>query len=152
MPGRASKSATGANEMPRLSRWYIRLAFVYLLLGFTVGGLLLAHKDIPIHPALWGWLPAHIEFLLMGWIAQLMMGTAFWIAPRFQEPPRRGNETGAQVAIVLINLGIWLVAAGSLLNEPRWLAFVGRLLEVGAAVSFALHLKQRIVGRDFQPD
>lgn len=138
--------------MPRLSRWYIRLALIYLLLGFTVGGLLLAHKGVPIHPALWGWLPAHIEFLLMGWIAQLVMGTAFWITPRFWKPPRRGNETGAQVAIVLINLGIWLVVAGSLLPGQHWLEFVGRLLEVGAAVSFALHLKQRIVGRDFQPD
>ncbi len=56
--------------MPRLSQWIIRTAFIYLLLGFTFGALLLAHKGVPLHPALWSWLPAHIEFLLMGWIVQ----------------------------------------------------------------------------------
>ena len=69
--------------MPRLSQWYIRSAFIYLFLGFTIGALLLANKGIPLHPALWGWLPIHIEFLLIGWLLQLILGMAFWILPRF---------------------------------------------------------------------
>ncbi|WP_374686031.1 hypothetical protein, partial [Promineifilum sp.] len=96
--------------MPRLSQWYIKLAFGYLLLGFTLGALLLAHKGQPLHPALWGWLPAHIEWLLIGWVAQLTLGVAFWILPRFWKEPRRGNTTGAYVALVLLNAGIWLVS------------------------------------------
>ena len=51
--------------MPRLSRWMIRAAFAYLLLGFTFGALLLAHKVMPLHSGLWAWRPAHIEFLGM---------------------------------------------------------------------------------------
>ena len=69
--------------MPRLSQWIIRATFIYLLVGFTVGAFLLAHKGVPLHPALWSLLPAHIEFLLMGCVVQLTMGVAFWILPRY---------------------------------------------------------------------
>jgi hypothetical protein len=37
-----------------------------MLLGFSFGALLLAHKGVPYAPWLWAWRPAHIEFLLMG--------------------------------------------------------------------------------------
>ena len=138
--------------MPRLSRFYIRFAFAYLILGFTFGGLLLAHKGVFIHPALWLLLPSHIEFLLMGWIVQLTLGVAFWIAPRFWKSPRRGDERGAQVALVLLNVGIWLIVVGSWLSPilplRHYLMASGRLLEIGAAVAFASHLWPRIVSRE----
>lgn len=141
--------------MPRLSQWYIRLSFLYLLLGFTFGGLLLAHKGVPIHSALWSLLPAHIEFLLIGWVVQLTMGVAFWIAPRFWKSPRRGNETGAYLAICLLNAGLLLVATSPLLREippaDSWAMLLGRLAEASAAAAFAHHLWQRIVGRNYQP-
>lgn len=134
--------------MPRLSQWYIKLAFAYLLLGFTVGALLLAHKGQPLHPALWGWLPAHIEWLLIGWVAQLTLGVAFWILPRFWKEPRRGNTTGATVALVLLNGGIWLVTLAGVLGLPAWALAGGRLLEIGAAAAFAHAAWPRIVGRE----
>jgi hypothetical protein len=139
--------------MPRLSQWFVRLSFLYLLLGFTFGGLLLAHKGVPIHPALWSLLPAHIEFLLVGWVVQLTMGVAFWVAPRFWQPPRRGNESGAHLAIWLLNAGLLLVAGSALFGgvAAGWALLLGRGLEVAAAAAFAIHLWQRIVGRDFQP-
>ena len=46
--------------MPRLSVWFIRSALLYLLLGFTLGGLMLWNKGLPIHPVLWRLLPAHM--------------------------------------------------------------------------------------------
>jgi heme/copper-type cytochrome/quinol oxidase subunit 1 len=141
--------------MPRLSQWYVRLSFLYLLLGFTVGGLLLANKGVPFYPLLWLLLPAHIEFLLIGWIVQLTMGVAFWIAPRFWRAPRRGNERGAVVALWLLNMGILLVAGSTLLSRAapgsEWSLALGRGLEVAAAAAFTIHLWQRIVGRNYQP-
>lgn len=134
--------------MPRLSQWYVRASFVYLLLGFTFGALLLAHKGQPLHPALWGWLPAHIEWLLTGWVAQLILGVAFWIAPRFWTTPRRGNTTGAYVAFFLLNAGIWLVAMGPVLEWGPLVALAGRLLEVAAVGAFATAIWPRIVGRE----
>jgi cbb3-type cytochrome oxidase subunit 1 len=134
--------------MPCLSRWMIRAAFLYLLLGFSFGALLLAHKGVPYAPWLWGWRPAHIEFLLMGWILQLTMGMAFWILPRFWQRPRRPNEGYATAAFVLLNLGIWLVVAGTTFRAGYEVLLIGRIVEVGAALCFARHAWQRVVSRE----
>jgi hypothetical protein len=134
--------------MPRLSQWMIRTALIYLLLGVTVGALLLAHKGLPIHPALWAWLPAHIEFLLMGWIVQLTMGVAFWILPRYWQKPHRPRETYAQVAYLLLNLGIWLVVAGTTFRAGTWALTAGRFVQLAAVAGFAAHNWRRIVPRE----
>lgn len=134
--------------MPRLSQWMVRTAFIYLLLGFTIGALMLANKGVPLHPALWQWLPAHIEFLLFGWIVQVAMGVAFWILPRYWKRPRRGNETLVYIAFVLLNVGIWVVVLGSIWFRSRWGILAGRLLEISAVLFFALHAWRRIVSRD----
>jgi hypothetical protein len=133
--------------MPRLSQWLIRAALTYLMLGVTVGALLLTHKGIPLHPALWRWLPAHMEFLLVGWIVQLAMGVAFWVLPRYWQPPRRPREGHVRVAFALLNLGIWLVVAGTALQAGAWALFAGRLAETGAILLFARHAWKRIVSR-----
>ena len=134
--------------MPSLSQWYVKCSFGYLLLGFTFGALLLAHKGQPLHPALWNWLPAHIEWLLIGWVVQFTLGVAFWIAPRFWQEPRRGNTTGATLAIVLLNGGILLATLGAALRLSPWLVVVGRVLEAAAVVAFAHAILPRIVGRE----
>ncbi|MCB8987870.1 MAG: hypothetical protein H6661_09000 [Ardenticatenaceae bacterium] len=134
--------------MPRLTRWYIRTAFLYLLLGFTIGALLLANKGIPLFPGLWRWLPVHVEFLLYGWVAQLTMGMAFWILPRYWQKPRRPHENYARAAFVLLNLGIWLVMTAAVLPLGRWVTFAGKGAELGAVFCFALHAWRRIVSRD----
>jgi hypothetical protein len=133
--------------MPRLSQLFIRTAFVYLLLGFTFGALMLANKGVPLHPAFWRLLPAHIEFLLLGWTLQLALGVAFWILPRFWDGPPRGNEAGARLAFVLLNLGVWLVALGALLAAPAAVAFLGRTAELAAVVAFGFHVWPRIIPR-----
>jgi hypothetical protein len=126
----------------------IRTAFVYLILGFTFGGLLLTHKGIPLHPSLWAWLPAHIEFLLLGWIVQLTMGIAFWILPRYWKNPRRPNENYAKAAFLLLNLGIWLVVAGTTFRLGRGAIFPGRIFEFGGVALFGIQASKRIVSRD----
>ncbi len=133
--------------MPRLSQWFIRTALIYLLMGFTIGALLLAHKGFPLHPALWSWLPAHIEFLLVGWVVQLTMGVAYWLLPRYRKGSRLPKAILIQIAFVLLNLGIWLVVAGTTFRAGRWVLFVGRIVEAGAVIFFARHAWQRIVPR-----
>lgn len=128
--------------MPRLSIWMIRTALLHLLLGFTIGALLLANKGVLIHPFLWRLLPIHIELLFLGWTLQLALGVAFWILPRFQNArPRAGL---AWAAYGLLNLGIALVAASVFFLSTPALVFYGRLAEVGAAVAFALHAWPRV--------
>lgn len=128
--------------MPRLSCWFIRSALLHLLLGFSLGSLILFHKGIPLHPAVWRLLPAHVEFLLFGWTVQLAMGVGFWIFPRFWRS--RGNEKPAWLAFGLLNLGVWLAGVGPVLGAPAWLPLVGRLAEAGAALAFAIHTWPRL--------
>lgn len=133
--------------MPRLSVWAIRLSLIYLALGFTLGGLLLWNKGLPLSPVLWMLLPAHIEALLFGWITQLILGVAFWILPRFSTAPRRGNEPLAWLALLLINLGILLSITSSLVRSPSlelFLPFLARAAQAGAVIAFAIHAWPRV--------
>ncbi|HSM55913.1 MAG TPA: hypothetical protein VK879_07135 [Candidatus Sulfomarinibacteraceae bacterium] len=129
--------------MPRLSALSIKLALLYLLVGFTFGQLMLINKGIPIHPELWRLLPAHIEFLLVGWTAQLALAVAHWIVPRF-----RGGDYGrpalAWLAIGLLNAGVLLTGLGPLFSLPPWVPFLGRLAEIAAVISFAVYIWPRV--------
>ncbi|MCB0099735.1 MAG: hypothetical protein KDE46_28575 [Caldilineaceae bacterium] len=128
--------------MPRLSIWLIRAALIYLLLGFTVGGLLLWHKGLPLNPALWRLLPAHMEFLLMGWIVHLVMGVAYWILPRFQT--KRPLSALVWLSFCLLNGGIWLISISTFVAFAPTIQLVGRIAEVGAIMAFAVHAWPRI--------
>ncbi len=130
--------------MPRLSCWFIRASLSYLALGFTFGALILVHKAMPLHPLLWRLLPAHIEFLLIGWTVQLAMGVAFWILPRFAGGTDRGNVAAAWWAFVLVNAGVLLSGLGPVLGAPGSIHFSGRIAEAGAAAAFALHAWTRV--------
>ena len=128
--------------MPRLSVWFVRSALTYLALGVTLGSLLLWNKAIPLHPLVWRLLPAHMEFLLVGWTVQLALGVAFWILPRWQT--QRGNVRLAWAAWILLNLGVWLVVLTPWLSTSAWLMTLGRLCEAAAAGAFALHAWPRV--------
>jgi len=128
--------------MPRLSVWFVRAALIYVALGFTFGALMLANKGVPLHPLIWRLLPSHIEFLLFGWTVQLAFGVAFWILPRWQTS--RGDVRPAWAALLLLNSGIWLVAAAGWFNWPAWSMAVGRLLEALAVAAFAWHAWPRV--------
>jgi heme/copper-type cytochrome/quinol oxidase subunit 1 len=132
--------------MPRLTVWFVRAALIYLLLGFTFGALLLLHKGLPLHPALWSLLPAHIEFVLFGWTVQLVLGMAFWILPRFAHPPVRGNEKPAWAAFVLINLGVLLLALSAFGPGGAWAVLLGRSAEAAGVIAFAVHAWPRVKG------
>ena len=127
--------------MPRLSVVAVRLALVYLLLGFTFGALLLANKGVPFSGAVWSLLAPHVEFLLIGWTVQLILGVAFWILPRYPGGSR-GKTWPAWASLACLNLGIWFVAMAAYLPGPA--VVIGRLLESGGALLFALHAWGRV--------
>src|SRR5690606_6185201 len=129
--------------MPRLTVWSIRAALLYLLVGFTFGQLMLYNKGTTINGALWRVLPAHIEFLLVGWIGQLALATAHWIIPRFRGGVY-GNLKLAWLSIILLNSGILMAGLGPVLNTPRWVVLAGRIAEAAAVLVFAIYIWPRI--------
>lgn len=130
--------------MPRLSVWLVRTACLNLVLGFTVGGLLLFHKGVPLHPLVWYLLPVHIEAVLIGWTLQMALGVAFWSLPRFKLGPPRGDERIVWLAYVLINFGVLAVMASSFFSSTAGLLLFGRCAEALAVVAFAVHTWPRI--------
>jgi hypothetical protein len=140
--------------MPRASRWFIRASLVYLALGFTLGALLLCNKALAFTPDLTRLLPAHIEFLLVGWVIQLVMGVATWILPRFGVPRSAyGTACAAWVAFAALNAGVWLVAAAPLAagRLGGLLSLFGRLGEAAAAVVFAANIWARVRASGLSP-
>ncbi len=127
--------------MPNLSRWAIRLALGYLLLGFTIGAIVLVHKGTGWWPWIWRWLPAHQEFLLLGWTTQMALGVAYWIFPRYRGN-RRGNPMPAVLAVVGLNAGVWMVALAPWLGA-RW-TVLGRGLEGVAVALFVAYAWSRV--------
>ncbi len=129
--------------MPRLSRWFVRAALLYLVAGSTLGAALLARKGLPLPPGLRAWLPTHVEFLLVGWVLQLAFGVAYWILPRMPGG-FRPRPWAAWMAFVLLNGGIGLAGLGPVAGAPGWVPATGRLLEALAALAFAVHLWPRV--------
>ncbi|MCB9452250.1 MAG: hypothetical protein H6672_12480 [Anaerolineaceae bacterium] len=140
--------------MPRLSRYFVRSALVCLLIGFTLGGLILSVKAGVVSPLVWLWFPAHILLLLNGWLIQLALGVAYWIFPRIILTERGRTRWAwasflamqAGVGCVLVSLlQIWWGAASGFLG-------VGVLLQAAAMMLFAVHAWPRIRPAIIRPD
>lgn len=130
--------------MPLPSRWMIRGSFIYLLVGFLLGAILLINKAYPFYPQLWTLLGIHIEVLIFGWIIQLTLGTAYWILPKNRAKQTRKIKKPALVMAVLLNGGILLNISDPLFQfwNHAWVA--GRSLELLAVVLFILLHWERI--------
>ncbi len=130
--------------MTRLSVWTVRAALLYLGAGVLIGAVMLFEKGIPLHLASLRLLPAHIEFVLLGWTLQLAMGIAFWVLPRFSREPRYGNQRWGWLAFALLNIGVLSVGVGQWLSAPPLFVLTGRVVELLAAICFALHAWPRV--------
>jgi hypothetical protein len=122
----------------------IRTALAYLAAGIFAGALVLARHSIPRSDWTSRLLPLHVEFLLVGWTVQLVLGVAFWILPRFRHGPARRGEAAAWLAYGLLNVGVLTTVAGRMAAWPDGAAFVGRALEGLAAAAFAGHAWARV--------
>ena len=137
--------------MPRLSQLMIRTALLWLAIGYSVGGLVLLNKGLPLLPWLWSLRAAHIHMLLVGWTVQLACGVAFWILPRLDARGTRGDERLVWGCYAALNAGVVLGALHDPLEAlaawPGWAALlvVMGLLYMLAAVLFAIHAWPRVV-------
>jgi hypothetical protein len=128
--------------MPWISIWMIRLSLIYLMITFLTGSILLLNKAFSFHPGLWALLPLHIEAAMLGWIMQFVLGTAYWMFPRFLQRPIRGNQKAACYMFITVNAGI-LFSAFSMGNE--WILFIGRLFLAMGMILFISIIRGRVV-------
>lgn len=128
--------------MPVISIWMIRLSLIFLLLTFVTGSLILMNKAVGWSPVFWALLPVHIEIAVLGWVLQFVMGTAYWMFPRFVEGPKRGSKKKAWVMVGVLNIGIILSALA--LGNP-WVQFAGRLVLLTGVLLFVSLMWKRVV-------
>jgi hypothetical protein len=127
--------------VPKITRWYLKTALLYLVLSLLTGVVLAARGVLRLPAAFAGLSPVYFHLLMVGWVTQLIFGVVFWMFPK-QSPARpRGSERLAWATYVLLNGGLmlralaepWMTAApgglpGSLLAVSamlQWLAGLG---------------------------
>ena|GEM_PF-6707331 len=135
--------------MPALSRWMLLLSFFYLFCGSTLGALLLTQQagfslsGIEKQLALLATL--HPLWLLVGWVAQCVLGMAYWIFPRVQKH-QRPRTILAVCSCLFLNLGLFLYSFFFFFfPSSSFLTLSAILLFLSFPLMF-LHLQPRIKG------
>ncbi len=138
--------------MPRLARLYLKSAFAYLLLAFTVDGLALL-PGLRAHPVWAVVRPAWWHLFLVGWVTQMIFGAAYWMFPIVGHgPTKRGDERPVWAAWGLLNGGLLLrtVSEPWQALHPGGLAAASLMaaawLQWAAGVAFVVHIWPRIRG------
>lgn len=145
--------------MDPLSSLMVRLALLWLLAGFIVGGLMLVDRDIPGSWRLWAQ-PTHGHMLFVGWFLQFALGIAYWLLPRKRSPERPVgyNLRVAQAAVAALNIGLLcrviaepLERSGHAGDGTLALLAISAILQVGAAVIFVTQIWPRVAARAPRP-
>lgn len=130
--------------MPVQSVWMLRLSLIWLLVSVMIGGLILLEKAMNIMPLIWGFLPVHYELAIWGWMVQFVIGTAYWMFPKYLSGSRRGPEWLAWSVLVVLNAGIMILTASILLQIPL-LAQTGRGFILLSIFTFVALIWKRVV-------
>lgn len=129
--------------MPKFSQISIRAALLYLVIGGSVGGILLVSKAFGVWPWIWYWRTAHIHAMLVGWLLNLIFGVAFWILPRLDANGWRGSPWLVWSASALLHIALAVLVWASIWP---WSAaiFIASGLECAAAIAMAWHCWPRL--------
>lgn len=130
--------------MPVQSVWMLRLSLIWLMVSVMIGGLILLEKAMYIMPMIWGFLSVHYELAIWGWMVQFVIGTAYWMFPKYLSDSRRGPEWLAWSVLVVLNAGIMILTASILLQIPL-LAQTGRGFILLSIFKFAALIWKRVV-------
>jgi len=97
--------------MPRISRWFVKSALIYLVAGALMAALTLS-SAAPLPLALMALRPLAWHLLTVGWATQLIFGVAFWMFPRVSREQLQGDERLAWGIFGALNVGLGLRALG----------------------------------------
>ncbi len=116
--------------MPTITRYFIRTAFVFLILGILLMMVSWEHRNF---------YSVALHFLTLGWITNMIFGVAFWMFPK----RKYVKDNIPRIAFLLLNLGLILRLA----SEPFgiWLVFsISSFMQFLASLLFSLHIWKRL--------
>jgi hypothetical protein len=128
--------------MPRLTRWYIKSALVYLVVALLLGIVLALSNAVTLPPFFRYLNPAFFHLFLVGWVTQMIFGVIYWMFPIITRARPRGNVRLGWASYILLNVGLLLRVFGEPLTSIRpdawfgWLLAASALLQWLAAVIF----------------
>jgi hypothetical protein len=94
--------------MPLLTRWAIRAAMLYLIVGMIAGALYWLNILQPLWPLLGALSPVYVHLLVVGWLTQLIYGVMYWMFPIISRENMRGSPRLAWAALITLNAGLLL--------------------------------------------
>lgn len=118
--------------MPLVTRWFTKLSLVHLVLGLCVQGLLAARGKIGLPEWVGAMNPVFFHLFMVGWVAQMIFGVAYWMFPRWTRRQPRGYEGAARAALVLLGAGLLLRAVGEPASVTRGGAVWGAAVVLSA--------------------
>ena len=77
--------------MPRLTRYFIKTALVYLAVAVAIGLLLAARSTVDLPAELLALSPVYFHLFMVGWVMQLIFGMLFWMLPKYSRERPRGH-------------------------------------------------------------
>ncbi len=116
--------------MPRLTRFFVKSALVFLVLALSCGGLL--HLDFAFAEVA-ALRPVFYHLFLVGFVTQLIFGISYWMFPPLSRESARGREWIGWCSYAALNTGLALRVCGEPLSvfQP---GLAARLLLVSSAV------------------
>ncbi|HEX7023960.1 MAG TPA: cbb3-type cytochrome c oxidase subunit I [Gemmatimonadales bacterium] len=126
--------------------WFVR-AFMRASLGWLVLGVTLGIA-MTVHPAWRVFRTAHLHMNLVGFVAMMIFGVAYYVIPRFFGQPLYGRRL-ATAQWWLSNVGLAGMVAGFMMqayNVRGWLVIeaCGGVLQAGGAYVFAYNIWRTI--------
>lgn len=96
--------------MPKLTRWTIRLAMLYLALGLLCW-LIYTYDQVGDLRGNWSALrPVGIHFITIGWLTQLIFAVIYWMFPIISRDNPYGEKWIAWLGFWGLNIGLGLRA------------------------------------------
>lgn len=137
--------------MPRLTRWMVKTAMLYLVLALATGALLGLRGAAGMDWIPSGLTPAYFHLYMVGWVTLLIFGIVFWMFPKYSQAQPRGSERLGWAVYGLINAGLILRVLGETFagRAALWnwmLAAAALLLWLGGAL-FVANTWQRVKER-----
>ncbi len=139
--------------MPKLTRWAIRLAMLYLLLGLFFW-LVYTYDQIENLSGNWAALrPVGIHFITVGWLTQLIFAVIYWMFPIINRENPYGERWIAWLGFGGLNLGLWFRAifeiglTQGLSSSAGWGLIGAGFLQWGGATAWIIASWGRVQAR-----
>jgi hypothetical protein len=139
--------------MPQITRWHIRMSFVFFLLAMLLGVLVVAQAPLNISAPLYAMNPVFFHLFMVGWVAQLIFGVVIWMFPKYSKEKPRGNESLGWLTFWLLNLGLVLRLVGEPAQVMRpapvwgWALALSAVLQWLAGLFFVINTWARVKER-----